>query len=106
MRQQGVLECAIITMNMANWTSIFGMLKGVHINHIIGSIIVSQSLRKMLKKLLELEESAFRGNWRDFVRFQQQMIDKEKEVPSPNRPEKRKNNLKIFIAHLKSMIIK
>ncbi len=44
--------------------------------------------------------------WRDFVRFQQQKIDKEKELPSPNRPEKRKNYFKIFITHVKSMIIK
>ena len=58
------------------------------------------------QKMLELEESAFRGNWRDFVRFQQQKIDKEKGVPSPNRVEKRKNNLKLLITHIKSMIIK
>ena len=52
------------------------------------------------QKLLELEESAFRGNWRDFVRFQQQKIDKGKGVPSPNRPEKRKNYLTIFVDYI------
>ena len=59
LRQQGVLECAIITMNMVNWTPIIGMLKGVHRNRIIGSIIVSQSLRKTLKNCLNWKSLHF-----------------------------------------------
>ena len=60
-------------------------------------------LTEEAQKLLELEESAFRGNWRDFVRFQQQKIDKGKGVPSPNRPEKRKNYLTIFVDYIKNL---
>lgn len=53
------------------------------------------------QKALELEESSFCGNWRDFVRFQEQMIDKEKSLPSPNRPKKMMNYLQFLIDHIK-----
>ena len=50
--------------------------------------------------MLDKEESEFRGSWRDFVRFNQQKIEDEKSLPSPNRPKKRKNYLKNFITYL------
>lgn len=59
LRQQGVLECAAIIMRWGNLTPIIGMLKDVHRNHTIGSIIVSQSLRKTLKNCLNWKSLYF-----------------------------------------------
>ncbi len=53
-------------------------------------------LTKEAQQMLDKEESEFLGHWRDFVRFDQQKIDEEEGFPSPNRPKKWKNYLKIF----------
>ena len=53
-------------------------------------------LTKEAQQMLDKEESEFLGHWRDFVRFDQQKIDEEERFPSPNRPKKWKNYLKIF----------
>ena len=57
-------------------------------------------LTEEAQEMLDKEESEFRGSWRDFVRFNQQKIEDEKSLPSPNRPKKRKNYLKNFITYL------
>jgi hypothetical protein len=58
------------------------------------------------QNMLDKEEAEFRGYWRDFIRFDCQKIDEEKDLPSPNRTKKRKNYLKNFITHVESMIKK
>ena len=56
--------------------------------------------------MLDKEEAEFCGHWRDFVRFDTEKIESEAGLPSPNRPKKRKNYLKIFKFYVKSMIKK
>ena len=58
------------------------------------------------QNMLDKEEAEFRGHWRDFVRFDIEKIEAEAGLPSPNRPKKRKNYLKIFKFYVKSMIKK
>ena len=57
------------------------------------------------QKMLDKEESEFRGHWRDFVRFDGEKIEAEECLPSPNRPKKKNNYLNIF-THIKSIIKK
>ncbi len=63
-------------------------------------------LSEEAQKMLDREESEFRGDWRDFVRFDREKIEAEAGLPSPNRPKMKKNYLKIFITHVKGMIKK
>jgi hypothetical protein len=55
------------------------------------------------QNMLDKEEAEFCVNWRDFVHFNYQKIEEEKGMPSPNRPRKRKNFLKIIISYFNNM---
>ena len=58
-------------------------------------------LTEEAQEMLEKEESEFHGNWRDFVRFDQQKIDEETGTPSPNKPTKRKIFMKKMLSYIK-----